>query len=165
MYCFRWYSCFWYYHFVHIYCYCWYSLLFPSTFAAESSSQEKRGVEVKGEEERDVEDDGEDDGGLPPERGVWDNRVEETKQTNLITRSPLLLLLLDSLLFCILYLLFCVLQYLLCNLWFVICSIWVLICLFTFLFFNLSIWTLREHFHKKRKFLSGIARIWKSIEA
>ena len=64
----------------------------------------------------DDEDDVEDDGGLPPERGVWDNRVEETKQTNLITRSPLLLLLLDSLLFCILYLLFCVLQYLLCNL-------------------------------------------------
>ena len=63
-----------------------------------------------------VEDDVEDDAGLPPERGVWDNRVEETKQTNLITRSPLLLLLLDSLLFCILYLLFCVFQYLLCNL-------------------------------------------------
>ena len=35
-------------------------MLSLSTFAAESSSQEKRGVEVK-EEERDVEDDGEEE--------------------------------------------------------------------------------------------------------
>ena len=49
-------------------------MLFLFTFAAESSSQEKGRVEVKGEEERDVEDDGEEE-----------EQMVQTTQTTLTT--------------------------------------------------------------------------------
>ena len=52
-------------------------MLSLSTFAAESSSQEKRGVEVKGEEERDVEDDCEEE--------EEEEQMVQTTQTTLTT--------------------------------------------------------------------------------
>ena len=53
-------------------------MLSLSTLAAESPSQEKSRVEVKGAEERDVEDDGE-------EEEEEEGKMVQTKQTTLTT--------------------------------------------------------------------------------